>query len=247
VNSKFDGICGFNSFSGNDFPGTVSAVLFYSDCNLRCPYCQNPDMVLEKIQQVEHDELDSFLKKRKHDLDGIVITGGEPTIHKNLPALIEYIRKFGYKIKLDTNGLNPVSLKNCDVDYLALDIKTSPKKYIRFLNADLTESQIRENLHKTIAFIKKNNGELRITVAPKIIEREDFEEIAEICTGMNVFLQKIRTKFEILHRDFFGVKISHDNDFIQEFKFHLEKSAKSVKIREYGENSKVSPKFINSL
>jgi len=242
VSSVFDGICGFNNFSGNDFPGTVSAVLFYSNCNLRCPYCQNPDVVLGKIQAINCEKLDFFLKKRKNNIDGIVITGGEPTIHKNLPNLIEYIRKFNYKIKLDTNGLNSSALENCDVDYLALDIKTTPEKYARFLGSDLSESQIRENLLKSISFVKKNNGELRITVAPKIIEKEDFEEIAKFCDGTNVFLQKIRTKFEILDRNFFKNDVFCDENFIQEFKFYLEKFAKSVKIRDYGENSKVRVK-----
>jgi len=246
VRSVFDGICGFNNFSGNDFPGAVSAVLFYSNCNLRCPYCQNPEIVFGNTVAIDYEFLDNFLKKRKFELDGIVITGGEPTIHKNLSNLIEYIRKFGYKIKLDTNGLNPVALKNCDIDYLALDIKTTPKKYVQFLDADLSENQISENLQKTVSFIRKNDGELRITVAPKIIERGDFAEIAKICEGMNVFLQKLRTRFEILDRKFFQNQ-THDNAFMQEFKHYLEKSAKSVRVREYGENSKVSTKFLNTL
>ncbi|MDR0305140.1 MAG: anaerobic ribonucleoside-triphosphate reductase activating protein [Chitinispirillales bacterium] len=241
MSSVFNGICGLNKFSGNDFPGAVSAVLFYSDCNLRCPYCQNPDIVLGNIKPIDYDELDDFLRKRRHDIDGIVITGGEPTINKNLPPLIDYIRTFGYKIKLDTNGLNPAILKNCAPDYLALDIKTTAKKYEYILGSDLSESQIKENLQRTVSFIKKHNGELRITVAPKVIEINDFEEIAEYCSGMNVFLQKFRTKFEILNKNFFEGKTC-DDSFLHELKNYLEKSAKSVKIRNYGENSKVSDK-----
>jgi pyruvate formate lyase activating enzyme len=198
-------------------------------------------MVLGNVEPIDYGELDDFLKKRRHDLDGIVITGGEPTIHKRLPQLIAYIKNFGYKVKLDTNGLNPVVLKDCKADYLALDIKTTPKKYAYFLNSDLSESRIKENLQKTVSFIKKIGGELRITVVPKIIERGDFEEIAEMCFGMNVFLQKFRTKFEILDRGFFEGK-TYEDDFLQELKFYLEKSARSVKIRDYGENSKVSDK-----
>ena len=241
MNSVFDGICGLNKFSGNDFPGAVSAVLFYSDCNLRCPYCQNPDVVLGNVEQVDYGELDDFLKKRRHDIDGIVLTGGEPTINKNLPLLIDYIKTFGYKIKLDTNGLNPAILKNCDTDYLALDIKTTAKKYVDILGSDLSESQIKENLQKTISFIKKHDGELRITVAPAVVEKSDFEEIAQMCFGMNVFLQRFRTKFDILDKDFFEDKTC-DDGFLHELKDCLGKFAKSVKIRNYGENSKVSEK-----
>jgi pyruvate formate lyase activating enzyme len=242
MSSVFDGICGFNGFSGNDFPGTVSAVLFYSSCNLRCPYCQNPDIVLGKTQEaVDYDFLAGFLKKRRRNLDGVVISGGEPTIHKKLPQLINYLKSLDYKVKLDTNGLNSEILDNCDIDYLALDIKTTAKKYSGFLQSDLTEDQIKENLQKTISFIKKNTGELRITVAPKIIEREDFEEIAQFCFDMNVFLQKVRTKFEILDKNFFEL-LNYDDDFLQELKSYLEKTAKSVKIRNYGENSKIAGK-----
>jgi len=243
VSNIFDGICGLNKFSGNDFPGTVSTVLFYSLCNLRCPYCQNPDIVFGKTPQIDPELLADFLKRRKNVLDGVVITGGEPTIHKKLPELVEYIKKFGYKVKLDTNGLNPVALRNCDIDYLALDIKTTPKKYRQFLGASGNETQIRENLLKTASLIRKTKGELRITVAPKIIEKDDFEEIAEICEGMDIFLQKFRTKFEVLDIDFFKNQ-NHDDSFLKEFKAYLEKTAKSVKIRDYGENSRTSEKIL---
>ncbi|MCL2844642.1 MAG: anaerobic ribonucleoside-triphosphate reductase activating protein [Chitinivibrionia bacterium] len=243
MSNIFDGICGLNKFSGNDFPGTVSTVLFYSLCNLRCPYCQNPDIVFGKTPQIDPELLADFLKRRKNVLDGVVITGGEPTIHKKLPELVEYIKKFGYKVKLDTNGLNPVALRNCDIDYLALDIKTTPKKYRQFLGASGNETQIRENLLKTASLIRKTKGELRITVAPKIIEKDDFEEIAEICEGMDIFLQKFRTKFEVLDIDFFKNQ-NHDDSFLKEFKAYLEKTAKSVKIRDYGENSRTSEKIL---
>jgi pyruvate formate lyase activating enzyme len=242
MSSVYDGICGFNKFSGNDFPGTVSTVLFYSLCNLRCPYCQNPDIVLGKTPQIDPEFLDDFLKRRKNMLDGVVITGGEPTIHKKLPDLIERIKKFGYKVKLDTNGLNSVALRNCEIDYLALDVKTTPEKYKKYLGADGSVEQITENLLKTISLIRKTKGELRITVAPKIIERDDFDDIAEICEGMDVYLQRFRTRFEVLDIDFFK-KESHDDNFIKEFKVYLEKTAKSVRIRDYGENAKTSEKI----
>ena len=242
MSSVFDGICGFNSFSGNDFPGAVSAVLFYAYCNLHCPYCQNPDIVFGKMPQMDHEFLADFLKRRKYNLDGIVITGGEPTIHKKLPELIESIKKFGYKVKLDTNGLNPVALKNCDIDYLALDIKTTPKKYLQYLGAQGTPDQISESLQKTASIIKKTKGELRITVAPKIVERKDFEEIAQLCEGTDVYLQKFRTRFKILDSNFFDGVSSYENELFKEFKVCIEKYAKSVRIREYGENSKISAK-----
>lgn len=242
-NNIFNGVCGFNQFAGNDFPGIVSAILFYSGCNLRCPYCQNPTVALGQVSDFNYNDLETFLQKRKGIIDGIVITGGEPTIHKNLPALTKHIKDLGYKIKLDTNGLNPEILESCEIDYLALDIKTTPKKYVDYLGAKLPAEKVKENLLKTINFIKKRNikGELRITVAPKIIEESDFAEIAELCSGMPVFLQNFRTRFEILDEKFFENEKA-DKNLIQKLKTYLEKSAKSVKIREYGENAKVSEK-----
>jgi len=233
----YNGVCGLNKFAGNDFPGTVSAVLFYSGCNLRCPYCHNPDVVLGKFSQVPEfaDEIETFLQNRVGIIDGIVITGGEPTIHKNLPVLTKHIRNMGYKIKLDTNGLNPKILQDCEVDYLALDIKTTPKKYVKYLDTKLSTEKVRENLLETINFIKNRgiDGELRITVAPKIIEESDFPEIAQFVAEMPVFLQNCRTKFEVLDRNFFENE-NFDENLAEQLKNYLEKFAKFVKIRDYG-------------
>lgn len=245
----YAGVCGQNSFAGNDFPGIVSAILFYSGCNLRCPYCHNPAITLGNVSDFNPAEFEDFLQKRQGIIDGIVITGGEPTIHKNLPKLISHIRDFGYKIKLDTNGLNPEILESCEIDYLALDIKTTPKKYVEYLGAKLSAEpaaaaeKVKENLFKTINYIKnkKIDGELRITVAPKIIGEEDFAELAEFVKDMPVFLQNFRTRFEILDEKFFENQ-GIDKELTQKLKIYLEKSAKSVNIREYGENSKVSSK-----
>ena len=244
----FDGVCGFNPFAGNDFPGIVSAILFYSGCNLRCPYCQNPDIILGNVSSFNPAEFETFLKKRQGIIDGIVITGGEPTIHKNLPVLTKYIRDLGYQIKLDTNGLNPEILKDCEIDYLALDIKTTPKKYAEYLGTKLSAEKVKENLFETINFIKSRNinGELRITLAPQIIEEANFAEIAEFVEDMPVFLQTFRTSFDILDEGFFG-NAKTDKNLMLKLKTYLEKTAKSVKIREYGENSKVAPKAHDSL
>jgi pyruvate formate lyase activating enzyme len=244
--SFFNGVCGLNKFAGNDFPGIVSAILFYSGCNLRCPYCHNPDIATGKISDFNPEEIDVFLQKRKGIIDGIVITGGEPTIHKNLPALTKYIHDSGYAVKLDTNGLKPEILKECVFDYLALDIKTAPKKYVEYLGAKLSPEKIREHLFDSISYIKKYNGELRITVAPKIIEDSDFAEIAEFFEDMPVFLQNFRTRFDILDKDFF-VNENSDKNLTMKLKDYLEKSAKIVKIREYAENSKVSDKKYHSV
>ena len=141
-------IGGLQKISLLDYPGHISAIIFTQGCNFRCPFCYNPMLVepagsgkskyLEKIKQkdyptIEEDNLFAFLKKRQGKLDAVVITGGEPTIHRDLPNFLNKIKKLDYKIKLDTNGTNPLLLqqliKKKLVDYIAMDIKSSFDNY----------------------------------------------------------------------------------------------------------------------
>ena len=119
-----------------DYPGKVACTVFLSGCNLRCPYCHNPGLVLpDQINAPGMPEADvvSFLEQRKGRLDGVCITGGEPTLQPELPEFLEKLRDFGYAIKLDTNGTNPGMLKGLLhdglLDYVAMDIKNSPRRY----------------------------------------------------------------------------------------------------------------------
>lgn len=118
-----------------DYPGRVAASIFTGGCNFRCPYCHNKDIVLKNKALTSYDENEilAFLEKRKRLLSGVCITGGEPTLHNDLPDFIKRIRTLGYRVKLDTNGTNPnmleILLKNKLIDYCAMDIKNSPEKY----------------------------------------------------------------------------------------------------------------------
>ena len=118
-----------------DYPGKVACTVFLPGCNLRCPYCHNSSLVLpEKIGEGFPEEaLLAFLQKRRGKLDGVCITGGEPTIHRELPELIRKIKDLGFLLKLDTNGSNPQMLGNLIregiLDYVAMDIKNSPQAY----------------------------------------------------------------------------------------------------------------------
>ena len=118
-----------------DFPGKVACTLFTGGCNFRCPFCHNAPLVLEpdSAPSISDDELFAFLKKRRGLLDGVAITGGEPTLHPDLPDFIARIRELGYLIKLDSNGTSPAMLRrlieNGMVDYIAMDIKNSPALY----------------------------------------------------------------------------------------------------------------------
>ena len=117
-----------------DYPGQVACTVFLAGCNLRCPFCHNASLVLENpLPQMTESEFFAFLKKRRGILDGVCITGGEPTLRKELPEFIGKIRELGFRVKLDTNGTNPDMLerllKEGLLDYVAMDIKNSPERY----------------------------------------------------------------------------------------------------------------------
>lgn len=119
-----------------DYPGKVACTVFLPGCNLRCPFCHNAGLVLpEQMEKdsVQPEELLAFLEKRKGILDGVCVTGGEPTIYEDLPELLGQIRARGMLVKLDTNGTHPDMLKALIdenlLDYVAMDIKNSPERY----------------------------------------------------------------------------------------------------------------------
>ena len=118
-----------------DYPGKVACTVFLPGCNLRCPFCHNPALVLpdRETDSLSTEELLAFLETRRGKLDGVCVTGGEPTLQPELPGVLEKIRDLGYAVKLDTNGTNPGMLKillhDGILDYVAMDIKNSPRRY----------------------------------------------------------------------------------------------------------------------
>ena len=128
-------IMGLQKLTLLDFPGKMAATVFTGGCNFRCPFCHNASLVMPKdyIPQVTEQEFFEFLEKRKGILEGVCITGGEPTLQKDLPDFIKKIKDMGYLVKLDTNGFLPAKLKSLLdsglVDYVAMDIKNCPDKY----------------------------------------------------------------------------------------------------------------------
>ena len=125
-----------------DYPGKIAATIFTSGCNFRCPFCHNPELVLpeeiSKSKELPLQEVFSFLKERKGFLDGVVICGGEPTIHNDLYDFCSEIKRIGFLIKLDTNGHNPEMLEKLIdkelIDYIAMDIKAHKEKYDKWEN-----------------------------------------------------------------------------------------------------------------
>lgn len=169
-----------------DFPGRISSVLFTPGCNLRCPYCQNWRIVVNPQGPfLSEDEALAILESRRKFIDSVVITGGEPLIHRDIVSFIRELKVRGFAVKIDTNGFFPETLKEClkIVDYVAVDIKTSPKKYHLLGAGDV------KSLLETIDIVMGSNVdyEFRSTIVPGIVEEADMLEIGEIIWGAKRF------------------------------------------------------------
>lgn len=181
-------IAGLQKMTLTDFPENVACILFLKGCNFRCPYCHNSELIDYKIDDnyILKEEVFDFLKKRQGILDGVVISGGEPTVNKDLPKLIKEIRDLGFKIKLDTNGTNPQMLKELLeeglIDYVAMDIKNVQTKYLETAGLSEKNVQILENVQKSIDILKKSNvdHEFRTTIMKNYHNIEDLEEINKL-------------------------------------------------------------------
>lgn len=189
-------IGGFQKLSLIDFPGTISSIVFTAGCNFRCPYCHNPDLINDYSGKLlsEKDILE-ILQKSKKMIDGVVITGGEPTLHNDLPDFISILKDIGFKVKLDTNGSNPsmVALLISErlIDYVAMDIKAPKKKYVLISGENFRYEHLMESME--ILRSSEIQYEFRTTVYPNLFEMEDYFEIAkDLLPKEKYFLQNIR-------------------------------------------------------
>jgi pyruvate formate lyase activating enzyme len=191
-----------------DFPGKVGCVLFLSGCNFDCPYCYNPDLAKDRLSSppfLDEVWVYDFLERRKGLLDGVVISGGEPTLKKDLPPLCEKIKRMGYPIKLDTNGSRPQVIRQLVdeglIDYIAMDIKTDPFQYSPFIKKDCNPDDILTSIQ--IIMESYLDYEFRTTCAKPIVDEKSIENIARIINGATLYaLQRFRHR-EVLHPEFF--------------------------------------------
>lgn len=184
-------IGGLQKFTLLDYPGQISAVVFTKGCNLRCPYCHNAEIVDPKLinyeESISEKEIMKFLETRRGDLDGVCITGGEPTLQVGLSKFIERIKEMGFLVKLDTNATKFAVVKNLIdadlVDYWAIDIKTIPVKYKILGDGD----DIVMNIEKSVDLItnKGKRLELRTTVVRGIVNEDDIDEMIKWLNGIN--------------------------------------------------------------
>ena len=145
-------ICGLQKMTLLDFPGKIACTVFLGGCNFRCPFCHNSELFMGKPEKLmEDEEFFRFLSTRKGLLDGVCVSGGEPTLYKNLPEFLEKIKEMGFLVKLDTNGYRPEVLKALVerklVDYVAMDVKNSPAMYAQTVGLEnMNLSAIEESL-----------------------------------------------------------------------------------------------------
>ncbi len=183
-----------------DYPGKLAATVFTAGCNFFCEFCHNPDLVLVKKTGSEpfmtREQFFWWLEKKLGLLDGICITGGEPTIHPSLPEFIKEIKDLGFSVKLDTNGTNPEMLekllnKNL-VDYLAMDIKSSLERYYKFSRIKFDIKKIQ----KSVDLVRQApEYEFRTTVIPLFHDKNELNSIAKWLKGAKKYaLQQFRAE-----------------------------------------------------
>jgi pyruvate formate lyase activating enzyme len=212
-----------------DFPSHIASVLFTPGCNLRCPYCHNWRIIIEPKPPFLNDETTlKILEERKRFVDAVVVTGGEPTIHRELPKFLRKLKEKGFLVKLDTNGIKSRALEEClpYVDYVALDVKTSLGKYEALGAKDTAE------LVRTIEILKtgKVECEFRTTVVPGFVGEEDIVEIGKLIKGAKNFALQQFMPIDTLDKTF-GSLEPYSQASIASFAEGMKRYAENVTIR----------------
>ena len=169
-------VSGLQKLTLLDFPGKTACIIFTRDCNFRCPFCHNADLVIGETAPLDDEELFAYLDKRKKLLDGVVITGGEPLLQKDIADFIRRVRSFGYAVKLDTNGTYPDRLKALLdeglVDYVAMDIKNGEEEYLK--TAGVSNEALLARVKESVSLIMSSGVpyEFRTTVVKGLHTKE---------------------------------------------------------------------------
>lgn len=220
-----------------DFPGRVAAVLFTVGCNFRCPYCQNPDLVVSPPGSpadngfITEEAALKFLASRVGKISGVAISGGEPTLHEDLPALAASIRNLGYAVKMDTNGSFPGRIQPVGAQYVAMDLKTSPDRYSE-LWPDAPVDAAERIVSSMDAVRGTSEGyEFRITCTPGFINAESIDVIASLLRPEdNVFLQRYR-EGRVLDQAWASTVSPYPDEKLALFLATIQKAAPKARLR----------------
>ena len=225
-------ICGLNKTTLLDYPGHVAATIFFGGCNFRCPFCHNGDLVLNSGEMLGYNEEEvlTFLKKRKNVLEGVCITGGEPTLYNQLPDFITKIKELGYKVKLDTNGSCPNMIETLIekklIDYIAMDIKAPISDYDKVCGVAVDIEKVK----RSVKLLKEGKVpyEFRTTVVKELHSKKAIMEIAEWIKGAdNYYLQNYQETDKNICRGF----ASMTKEELFALENELRKYVKNVKVR----------------
>lgn len=221
-----------------DYSGKIACTVFLVGCNLRCPWCHSPEIVLPdlitKQPIMEKQDFFSFLDSRKGLLDGVVVCGGEPTINKDLPEFIGEIKERGFSVKLDTNGTNPSMIRSLLdkklIDYIAMDLKAPIDKesYSLAVGVDLDTLAISES----VKLIKESgiDYEFRTTVVPGIHGIDEIKKIAEAIAPAKKYFIQVFQSVKNVDRSFVG-KDGYSDNYMKEIKRNVEKMFDLCEIR----------------
>jgi len=205
---KFGGLVKFTLI---DFPGCPAAIVFTQGCNFRCRYCHNPELVYPHLftEPVPEEEIYTFLKRRQGTLEGVVVSGGEPTLHEDLPRFLADLKKMGYKTKLDTNGTRPDVLERLIneklVDFIAMDLKAPLEKYSLITGKDINSAIIKNS----IDLIRKSGltYEFRTTYDKEVLTDEDIAATGALAENENYRVQeclpvaKEKAALKVMHEE----------------------------------------------
>ena len=222
-----------DGFQKLTFPGNMSCILFTKGCNLRCPFCHNGPLVLDKTKNglINEEEIFEYLNKRKNILDGVVVSGGEPLLQKDIKRFISDIKRLGYKVKLDTNGTSPQILNELIdeglVDYVAMDIKNVFEKYPKITGCKNVNI---DNIKKSIEVLKskKIDYEFRTTIVKEFHEVNDIKKILTYIGNSKYFIQNFVDSENVIKSGLHGFTKEELININQE----LKKEFTNFKIRE---------------
>jgi pyruvate formate lyase activating enzyme len=194
-------ISGFQPLSLLDYPGIICSIVFTQGCPFRCVYCHNPELIPAEAPDansiLKEEEIIDHLIRRKNIVEGVCITGGEPTVHPDLPDFIRKVKRLGMLVKLDTNGLSPRMIeqliKDRQVDFFAMDLKHTWERYAEVIG--INQQKVIDNCRETFRLIQDSSvpHEFRTTVYSGLHAKEELEEIAsQLREGERYALQEIR-------------------------------------------------------
>ncbi len=226
---------GMEKLSLVDYDGFVAATVFTGGCNFRCGFCHNAALVVdsENLDILPESEVFSYLKKRKGIVEGVCVTGGEPTLNRDLPEFCEKLKKLGYSVKIDTNGTNPDMVKSLSenglADYFAMDIKNDRENYAKIIGFDKYDTR---NVEKTVDFFLSGGTdyEFRTTLISEYHHAENMAKISEWIRGAEkYFLQRFKSGDYCMSQNLSPVETAEAKAFADIVKPFV----KSVKLRGY--------------